>query len=153
MSINPNLKLFKLINNRKNNNNSTDTMNSQQQQKSQQQLQQQHQHQQKNKYNSFDATSSILSDYDDLEVIDDDQSLYVLFNPKSLALSSRGKQKSQHHDSDILSFTNTSNTNDEYQSDTEKRKKIVRLKKKRRRMKHKKTTEFLLITRTMILRF
>lgn len=120
MSINPNLKLFKLINNRKNNNNSTDTMNSQQQQKSQQQLQQQHQHQQKNKYNSFDATSSILSDYDDLEVIDDDQSLYVLFNPKSLALSSRGKQKSQHHDSDILSFTNTSNTNDEYQSDTEK---------------------------------
>lgn len=94
MSINPNLKLFKLINNRKNNNNnSTDTMNSQQQQKSQQQLQQQHQHQQKNKYNSFDATSSILSDYDDLEVIDDDQSLYVLFNPKSLALSSRGKQE------------------------------------------------------------
>ena len=64
-------------------------MNSQQQQKSQQQLQQQHQHQQKNKYNSFDATSSILSDYDDLEVIDDDQSLYVLFNPKLLALSSR----------------------------------------------------------------
>ena len=68
-------------------------MNSQQQQKSQQQLQQQHQHQQKNKYNSFDATSSILSDYDDLEVIDDDQSLYVLFNPKSLALSSRGNKR------------------------------------------------------------
>ena len=110
-------------------------MNSQQQQKSQQQLQQQHQHQQKNKYNSFDATSSILSDYDDLEVIDDDQSLYVLFNPKSLALSSR-ETKSQHHDSDILSFTNTSNTNDEYQSDTEKEEEDSEIEEER--LKHKR---------------
>lgn len=117
MSINPNLKLFKLINNRRNSN-TTDIMNSQQPQKSHQQKLQHHQ---KNKYDSFDATSSILSDYDDLEIIDDDdQSLYVLFNPRSSTLSSRGKQKNKHHDSDILSFTNTSNTNGEYQSDTEK---------------------------------
>lgn len=66
-----------------------------------------------NRYNSsrFEATSSILSDYDDLEVIDDvnEESLYVLFNPIS-------KPKNE---SDILSLTNTSKGESEVDTDQE----------------------------------
>ncbi|RCK56578.1 hypothetical protein Cantr_05150 [Candida viswanathii] len=65
----------------------------------------QQQQQQLQQRQAFDATSSILSDYDELEILDD-QSLYVLFNPKSAQTKS-----------DILSLTNTSK--DEYRSDTE----------------------------------
>ncbi|KAK6886579.1 hypothetical protein K6H09_005610 [Candida tropicalis] len=86
----PNLRLF-----------NTTTMNhAQQQQQSHHQQQQQKQQRQ-----TFDATSSILSDYDELEILDE-QSSYVLFNPKSAQTKS-----------DILSLTNTSK--DEYKSDTE----------------------------------
>ncbi|RCK60653.1 hypothetical protein Cantr_08501 [Candida viswanathii] len=63
------------------------------------------QQQQQQQRQAFDATSSILSDYDELEILDE-QSLYVLFNPKSAQTKS-----------DILSLTNTSK--DEYRSDTE----------------------------------
>ncbi|KAI5954770.1 hypothetical protein KGF57_003793 [Candida theae] len=52
------------------------------------------------KSNKFEATSSILSDYDDLEIIDEvnEESSYVLFNPIS----------KPNNESDILSLTNTS---------------------------------------------
>ncbi|CAD1810081.1 hypothetical protein FOB58_002608 [Candida parapsilosis] len=66
----------------------------------------------KNKNNTqFEATSSILSDYDDLEVIDEvnEESSYVLFNPVS-------KPKNE---SDILSLTNTSNGESEADTDQE----------------------------------
>lgn len=68
---------------------------------------QQHQHQQRQ---TFDATSSILSDYDEYEILDE-QSLYVLFNPKSTQTKS-----------DILSLTNTSK--DESKSDTEQESEV-----------------------------
>ncbi|KAI5960402.1 uncharacterized protein KGF55_004694 [Candida pseudojiufengensis] len=110
MSINPKLKLFKI-----------GTYNQQQQQQTEPQQQQEppsndskklKNHKSKlsirsthNKTEQFEATSSILSDYDDLEIIDsfdDDQSSYVLFNPKL------NNNSSTRNESDILSLTNTS---------------------------------------------
>ncbi|EMG47796.1 hypothetical protein SBY92_005084 [Candida maltosa Xu316] len=71
---------------------------------------QSHQPQQKlKKLQNYDTTSSILSDYEELELIDDNS--YVLFNPKS------SKQKGKNNESDILSLTNT--TNDVYHSATD----------------------------------
>ncbi|KAG5421900.1 hypothetical protein I9W82_000993 [Candida metapsilosis] len=112
MSINPKFKLFR---------GTTSTAQQQQQQpqpQHQQQQQQQygtpHQAKSHNKYNNnnrFEATSSILSDYDDLEVIDDvnEESSYVLFNPIS-------KPKNE---SDILSLTNTSKRDSEVDTEEE----------------------------------
>ena len=61
----------------------------------------------------FDATSSILSDYEDLLLDggDDDQSLYILFNPVKSVSSAR-------NESDILSFTNTT-AEDQVEEDDE----------------------------------
>ncbi|KAI5953439.1 hypothetical protein KGF54_002811 [Candida jiufengensis] len=101
MSINPRLKLFRI---------GTFSQQQQEQPQSQQNFNNDLQKLKTKKSrlsnkgsNKFEATSSILSDYDDLEIIDgedDDQSSYVLFNPK---LSSKTK-----NESDILSLTNTS---------------------------------------------
>ncbi|CAK9438462.1 uncharacterized protein LODBEIA_P26860 [Lodderomyces beijingensis] len=66
---------------------------------------------QKQKRDIFEATSSILSDYDELEIIDDDQSSYVLFNPKT--------GSSKNEEDDILSLTNTSRAADSKVSDNE----------------------------------
>lgn len=61
----------------------------------------------------FDATSSILSDYEDLLLVggNDDQSLYILFNPVKSVSSAR-------NESDILSFTNTT-AEDQVEEDDE----------------------------------
>ncbi|ODV81427.1 uncharacterized protein CANTADRAFT_3538 [Suhomyces tanzawaensis NRRL Y-17324] len=58
---------------------------------------------------TFDTTSSILSDYDDLvgaDAEDDDQSLYVLFKPTRSPVA-----PAANNVSDILSLTNTTATN------------------------------------------
>ncbi|RLV96298.1 hypothetical protein JA1_000392 [Spathaspora sp. JA1] len=56
-------------------------------------------------YATYDTTSSILSDYDDLEFVEDEESSYVLFNPV----------QSKRNESDILSLTNT--TTNAYSTD------------------------------------
>ncbi|KAG2735694.1 hypothetical protein G9P44_001908 [Scheffersomyces stipitis] len=60
----------------------------------------------------YDATSSIFSDYDDLDLHEDDNSSYILFNPI------KPSARAGNTESDILSLTDTSNTHDNvYYSD------------------------------------
>ncbi|KAK6460890.1 hypothetical protein DFJ63DRAFT_320320 [Scheffersomyces coipomensis] len=97
-------------------------MNSHQKQQQQQQQQSQSNQNQnasskltstsKQSHQPFDTTSSILSDYDDLmdEEIDDNSS-YVVFNPLKKNINNKSLPPSHQNESDILSLTNTSNTN------------------------------------------
>ncbi|KAG2731811.1 hypothetical protein G9P44_005398 [Scheffersomyces stipitis] len=49
----------------------------------------------------YDATSSIFSDYDDLDLHEDDNSSYILFNPI------KPSARAGNTESDILSLTDT----------------------------------------------
>ncbi|KAI5969145.1 hypothetical protein CANMA_001812 [Candida margitis] len=103
MSVNPRFKLFR-----------GSTSGQQAPQQHHETPHQQQQPKSQNRHNNnrhFEATSSILSDYDDLEVIDDvnEESSYVLFNPIS-------KPKNE---SDILSLTNTSKGDSKADTDQE----------------------------------
>lgn len=63
------------------------------------------------KQDAHDATSSILSDYEELDLLggNDDQSLYILFNPV--------RTSSVRNESDILSFTNTTAEDEEQEQE------------------------------------
>ena len=61
------------------------------------------------RYDNYDTTSSILSDYEEMDFVDIEQSLYVLFNPV--------RSIQTRNTSDILSLTNTATHT--YSSDLE----------------------------------
>lgn len=62
-----------------------------------------------NRYNNYETSSSILSDYEEVDVVDIEESLYVLFNPL--------RPTTTRNTSDILSLTNTATRT--YSSDLE----------------------------------
>ncbi|EGW35335.1 uncharacterized protein SPAPADRAFT_58566 [Spathaspora passalidarum NRRL Y-27907] len=128
MSINPNLQAFRINSNRNNNNNNIHNINNSDSDNNDHKnsfIRIRNKKSHKSRMNSrqnaanspqlskrpiqanYDTTSSILSDYEDLEFVE--ESSYVLFNPV---------QSNKRNESDILSLTNTTNTH-AYSSDAE----------------------------------